>query len=63
MVEIYRECVMLIERMNESPLGATALAGTSFPIDRFMTVKALGFRDQHAIRLIVFWIVILHWNF
>src|SRR5262245_55093625 len=30
-------------RMNESPLGAGALAGTSFPIDRRMTAKALNF--------------------
>jgi argininosuccinate lyase len=30
-------------RMNECPLGAAALAGTSFPLDREMTARALGF--------------------
>ena len=35
-------------RMNASPLGAAALAGTSFPIDRAETARALGFDEPMA---------------
>src|SRR5476649_393420 len=36
------------KRLNESPLGAGALAGTPFPLDRDMTAKALGFDRPSA---------------
>ena len=34
-----------IARLDECPIGAAALAGTGFPIDRHMTASALGFRE------------------
>lgn len=34
-----------IEHLDESPIGAAALAGTGYDIDRHMTAKALGFRE------------------
>jgi argininosuccinate lyase len=36
------------KRLSECPLGAAALAGTSFPIDREMTARALGFARPSA---------------
>ncbi len=46
-VEMFARDLSRIEdaraRMNECPLGAAALAGTSFPIDREKTAKDLGF--------------------
>lgn len=34
----------IYERMNECPLGAGALAGTTYPLDRNMTAQLLGFK-------------------
>ena len=39
-------------RMNESPLGAAALAGTSFPLARALTAEALGFERPMANSLV-----------
>ncbi|OJY69844.1 MAG: argininosuccinate lyase [Sphingobium sp. 66-54] len=43
---VERDCSRFADaraRMNRSPLGSAALAGTGFPIDRHMTAQALGF--------------------
>ena len=39
----YSRLIDCRERMNQSPLGAAALAGTTYPIDRAQTAAALGF--------------------
>jgi argininosuccinate lyase len=36
------------KRANQSPLGAAALAGTAFPVDRNLTAKTLGFERPMA---------------
>ena len=41
----FRDCRA---RLNQSPLGAAALAGTTYPIDRHMTAAALGFAAPWA---------------
>ena len=38
-------CRDALERLDECPLGAAALAGTGFPIDRHRTARDLGFRE------------------
>ena len=43
--ERFEDC---LDRVNRSPLGAGALAGTSFPIDRTFTARELGFRNLVA---------------
>jgi argininosuccinate lyase len=48
---VFRDCGRFRDaraRLNECPLGAAALAGTSFPIDRDFTAKALGFDGPTA---------------
>ena len=43
---LIRDCGRIedaVKRMNYSPLGSCALAGTTYPIDRHMTASALGF--------------------
>jgi argininosuccinate lyase len=39
----YSRMVDCKKRLNQSPLGAAALAGTTYPIDRHLTASLLGF--------------------
>ena len=43
--ERFADCA---KRVNVMPLGSAALAGTSYPIDRFMTAELLGFSRPSA---------------
>ena len=49
------------KRLNQSPLGAAALAGTGFNIDRHQTAKPLALMRQRPIHWILFPTVILPW--
>ncbi len=45
MLRDHERIMQAIRRLNVSPLGSAALAGTPHPIDRFMTSGELGFRE------------------
>lgn len=45
-IRMINKCILLFEEINRNPLGACAIGGTSFPINRKRTTELFGFSDE-----------------
>ena len=60
LIEIKKDLIIILESLNENPLGVAALTGTSFNIDRNYTTKNLVLKNLQIILLIQFQTEILY---